>query len=33
MQYTHNQLMELVEDLGPIDGLWLDGGQVNPAKG
>lgn len=33
VQYTHNQLMELVEDLGPIDGLWLDGGQVNPAKG
>lgn len=32
-QFTHNQMMELVRDYGPIDILWLDGGQVNPANG
>ena len=33
VQYTHNQLMELVRDLGPIEVLWLDGGQVGPQNG
>lgn len=32
-EFTHNQIMELVENYGKIDILWLDGGQVNPAKG
>lgn len=32
-EYTHNQIMELVENYGKIDILWLDGGQVNPAWG
>jgi alpha-L-fucosidase len=32
-EFTHNQIMELVENYGRIDILWLDGGQVNPAKG
>ncbi len=26
--YTHNQVMELVRDYGPLDILWLDGGWV-----
>ena len=30
IEFTHAQLMELVEDLGPVEALWLDGGQVNP---
>ena len=30
VEFTQNQMMELVEDYGPIDILWLDGGQVNP---
>lgn len=33
VKYTHNQLMELVTDLGPVDILWLDGGQVRPQNG
>ncbi len=33
VQFTHNQLMELVRDLGPLDILWLDGGQVGPQNG
>ncbi|MDO5325143.1 MAG: alpha-L-fucosidase [Clostridia bacterium] len=33
VQYTHNQMMELVRDYGPIDILWLDGGQVGPQNG
>ena len=30
IRFTHNQMMELVEDYGPLDVLWLDGGQVHP---
>ena len=33
VQFTHNQMMELVEDYGRIDVLWLDGGQVAPQNG
>ena len=33
VQYTHGQLMELIEDYGRIDILWLDGGQVRPDNG
>ena len=33
VEFTHNQLTELVEDYGPVEILWLDGGQVNPANG
>lgn len=33
VRFTHAQMMELVEDLGPIDCLWLDGGQVRPDGG
>ena len=33
VQFTHNQMMELVRDCGPIDILWLDGGQVGPQNG
>ena len=33
VEFTHNQMLELVEDYGPLDILWLDGGQVNPALG
>ena len=29
-EFTHNQIMELMENYGRIDILWLDGGQVNP---
>ncbi len=32
-QYTHNQLMELVENYGKLDILWLDGGTVRPSNG
>ncbi|MCQ2432746.1 MAG: alpha-L-fucosidase [Clostridia bacterium] len=32
-EFTWNQMMELVRDYGPVDILWLDGGQVNPANG
>ena len=28
VEYTHNQIMELVTRYGPIDILWLDGGWV-----
>ena len=28
--FTHNQIMDLMENYGRIDILWLDGGQVNP---
>lgn len=27
-EYTRNQILELVRDYGPIDVMWLDGGQV-----
>ena len=33
VEYTHAQLTELMEDYGPIDILWLDGGQVRPSNG
>ncbi len=28
VQFTHNQIMELMTDYGPMDILWLDGGRV-----
>ncbi|MBT3344926.1 MAG: alpha-L-fucosidase [Gemmatimonadetes bacterium] len=30
VQYTHGQIEELMTGYGPIDMLWLDGGQVRP---
>ena len=33
VRFTHGQLMELVRDYGPLDILWLDGGQVSPQNG
>ena len=33
IEFTHNQIMELMERYGRIDVLWLDGGQVNPQCG
>ncbi len=33
VQFTQNQMMELVRDYGPVEGLWLDGGQVKPQNG
>ena len=30
VEFTHNQIMELMSDYGRIDILWLDGGQVAP---
>ena len=30
VQFTHNQIMELMRDYGKIDLLWLDGGWVQP---
>lgn len=33
VQFTQNQLMELVGDYGKIDMLWLDGGWVGKAHG
>jgi alpha-L-fucosidase len=30
VQFTHNQIMELMKDYGKIDLLWLDGGWVQP---
>ena len=33
VEYTHAQLTELAEEYGPIDILWLDGGQVRPSNG
>ena len=32
-EFTHNQILELVEGYGKIDILWLDGGQVKPSRG
>ncbi len=28
VEFTHNQIMELMSDYGPVDILWLDGGWV-----
>lgn len=33
IEFTHNQMMELIENYGRIDILWLDGGQVRPDNG
>ena len=33
VRFTHGQMMELVRDYGPLDILWLDGGQVGPQNG
>ena len=33
VEFTHNQIMELIENYGRIDILWLDGGQVGPRNG
>lgn len=33
VEFVHNQMTELVEDYGPIEALWLDGGQVGPHRG
>ena len=33
IQFTHGQIMELMQDYGRIDVLWLDGGQVAPQNG
>jgi alpha-L-fucosidase len=30
VQFTHNQILELMTDYGPMDILWLDGGWVAP---
>ena len=30
VQFTHDQIMELMTDYGPVDILWLDGGWVQP---
>ncbi|MBQ4193679.1 MAG: alpha-L-fucosidase, partial [Clostridia bacterium] len=32
-EFTKNQIVELVRDYGPVDVIWLDGGQVNPGNG
>lgn len=32
VQFTHNQIMELLSDYGKIDILWLDGGWVAKAE-
>ena len=32
-EYTHNQFVELIENYGKIDILWLDGGQVCKKQG
>ncbi len=29
-EFTHGQIMELVTEYGPVDIIWLDGGQVQP---
>ena len=29
VDFTHNQIMELMSDYGPVDILWLDGGWVS----
>ncbi|GIN72510.1 alpha-L-fucosidase [Bacillus sp. J14TS2] len=31
-EFTHEQMLELISHYGPIDILWLDGGQVNGGK-
>ncbi len=33
VQFTHNQIMELMTDYGKVDILWLDGGWVASNKG
>ena len=33
VRFTHGQIMELVENYGRLDILWLDGGQVAPQNG
>lgn len=33
VQFTHNQIMELMSDYGKIDILWLDGGWVSRKSG
>ena len=33
IEFTHGQIMELMEDYGRIDILWLDGGWVKPSRG
>ncbi|MEG1981591.1 MAG: alpha-L-fucosidase [Clostridia bacterium] len=33
VQFTQDQIMEVVNTCGPIDALWFDGGQVNPLLG
>lgn len=33
VKYTHNQLREIVTQCGPVDILWLDGGQVRQSTG
>ncbi len=30
VEYVHSQIRELMTDYGPVDILWLDGGQVRP---
>ncbi len=30
VQFTHHQILELMQNYGPIDILWLDGGWVQP---
>lgn len=32
-EYTKNQMLELVQNYGRIECLWLDGGQVRPCNG
>jgi alpha-L-fucosidase len=32
VQFTHDQIEELMTGYGPIDLLWLDGGQVRPPE-
>jgi len=32
VRFTHNAVEELMSNYGPIDILWLDGGQVRPPK-
>ena len=32
VQFTHNQIDQLMSNYGKIDILWLDGGWVNPAQ-
>jgi alpha-L-fucosidase len=32
VRYTHGQIEELMKNYGPVDILWLDGGQVRPPK-